>query len=195
MFQGFGVISRNKKLLANNEIVAAAKWHGRTPTQLLLRSAVQSGISVVVTSSNEEHAVENLKINFELAPREVDAIQRIGMEVALAKGTGGPDPVKLRLWNSLEEPVNIFWKGPDSQEQLSYQLPGNMSEEDAGKSVANTFHSHHYMFRSAWFGQALINSWVADATLGDVQTVKISREVEITITNSMSEQITVYKKT
>ena len=52
-----------------------------------------------------------------------------------------------------------------------------------------------YVFRSRWFGQALINSWKANSAHGRTQVVKISKAVEVTVINKMNSRVSVYLRT
>ena len=57
-------------------LVAAARAHGATEAQVLLRWARQQGVAVIPGSSSEAHIVENLELPaFELSAAEVAAIE------------------------------------------------------------------------------------------------------------------------
>lgn len=56
-------------------ITAAAKKHGRTPAQVLLRWATQNGLAVIPKSNNQERLKQNLEVTtFDLEKSELDAI-------------------------------------------------------------------------------------------------------------------------
>jgi len=76
-------------------VAAAAKAHGVTPAQVLLRWAVQKGCHVVPKSSRKERMAENAAVfGFRLKPGEMAAIGALNAGKRLAwKGTD-PDTVK-----------------------------------------------------------------------------------------------------
>lgn len=53
---------KSGKFLASSTVDAIAKSHGRSPSQVLLRYAVQSGVHVIPRSFNPEHMRQNLDI-------------------------------------------------------------------------------------------------------------------------------------
>lgn len=62
-------------ILDNPVIAAAAKAHGRTATQIILRWHVQSGFIAIPRSSKLKHVVENFQVfDFALSPREMQDI-------------------------------------------------------------------------------------------------------------------------
>lgn len=89
---------RNKRaldvgpLFDHPAVAAAAKAHGKTPAQVLLRWATQRSIVVIPKSNNAERLAQNLdSLDFDLAADEVEAIS------ALDKGLRFNDPADFGL--------------------------------------------------------------------------------------------------
>jgi diketogulonate reductase-like aldo/keto reductase len=62
-------------------VVEVARRVGRTPAQVMLRWAVQHGMVVIPKSARRDRIVENAQVfAFELAPEDVDALDRIDGE-------------------------------------------------------------------------------------------------------------------
>lgn len=65
-------------LFEHDVITAAAKKHGKTPAQVLLRWATQRGISVIPKSNNQARLQQNLEVtSFDLEQSEIDAISAL----------------------------------------------------------------------------------------------------------------------
>lgn len=75
------------RLLHHEVIAAAARCHGKTPAQIVLRFELQEGAVVLPKSLQAEHMQENLQIfDFELDAVEMAALR------ALDEGHGAHDP-------------------------------------------------------------------------------------------------------
>jgi diketogulonate reductase-like aldo/keto reductase len=62
----------------NPSLVAIAKKHQRTPAQIILRWAVQQGISTIPKSGNSTRIKENFDIfNFELSPLDLQILNNL----------------------------------------------------------------------------------------------------------------------
>jgi diketogulonate reductase-like aldo/keto reductase len=62
----------------NPSLVAIAKNHQRTPAQIILRWAVQQGISTIPKSGNSTRIKENFDIfNFELSPMDLQILNNL----------------------------------------------------------------------------------------------------------------------
>lgn len=73
MDQGHG-----KGVLKNEKVAAIAKEHGKSPAQVVLRWAVQRGITTVPKSTNAGRLQENLDVfGFELSEQEMDDISAL----------------------------------------------------------------------------------------------------------------------
>jgi len=59
-------------------VTAAAKKHGKTPAQVLLRWATQRGLAVIPKSNNQERLKQNLEVtSFDLEESEIDEISNL----------------------------------------------------------------------------------------------------------------------
>jgi diketogulonate reductase-like aldo/keto reductase len=85
--EAWSPLARGQKNEAD-AIVAAARAHGKTPTQVILRWHIQLGNLVIPKSSNPERLAANLDVfDFELTSSEMTAIDLLedGQRI-------GPDP-------------------------------------------------------------------------------------------------------
>jgi len=65
-------------LFEHSVVVDAAKKHGKTPAQVLLRWATQRGIAVIPKSNNQGRLQQNLEVTeFDLEKSEIDAISAL----------------------------------------------------------------------------------------------------------------------
>jgi diketogulonate reductase-like aldo/keto reductase len=72
IYQGFSLLTANADLLAQPQIAAIAKRHGRTISQIVFRFALDVGILPLTGTSNCDHMREDLDIfDFNLEPREI----------------------------------------------------------------------------------------------------------------------------
>lgn len=86
MVESWGPLSQGKTdLLERAEILEAARLHGKTPAQIVLRWHVQHGLVVIPKSSRRERLKENLELfDFELTEQQMQAID--DMEEGLRLG-------------------------------------------------------------------------------------------------------------
>jgi len=87
-------------LFESDSVTSAAKAHGKTPAQVLLRWATQRGLAVIPKSNNPDRLKQNLDVvdgSFDLTSEEIEAIS------ALDKGLRFNDPGYY-----LHEPLRIF---------------------------------------------------------------------------------------
>jgi D-xylose reductase len=69
---------RNVGALEEEIVLDIARTHSRTPAQILLRWAIQRGVSVIPKSSRAERVGENMNIfNFELSAEEMEKISSL----------------------------------------------------------------------------------------------------------------------
>jgi D-xylose reductase len=75
--------AHDANLLFEVDVVkAAAKTHGKTPAQVLLRWATQRGLAVIPKSNDPQRLKENLDVNsFDLTNKELDAISSLDQEL------------------------------------------------------------------------------------------------------------------
>lgn len=79
-------------LFENSAVNKAAKAHGKTPAQVLLRWATQRDIIVIPKSNNAERLAQNLdSVDFNLTTEEIEAIS------ALDKGLRFNDPADFGI--------------------------------------------------------------------------------------------------
>ena len=71
-------IARHDKGPLVPTIEKLAKKHGVTPAQILLRWQIEKGLIVVTSSSNPERQADQLKLDFQLDPQDVKAIEEEG---------------------------------------------------------------------------------------------------------------------
>jgi D-xylose reductase len=65
-------------LFETEPVKEAAKAHGKTPAQVLLRWATQRGLAVIPKSNDPQRLKENLDVNsFDLTKKELDAISSL----------------------------------------------------------------------------------------------------------------------
>lgn len=70
--------SAEESVLDERVVIEAARRHGKTPAQIVLRWAVQRGTAIVPKTSRPERLAENLAIfDFELSGDEIQAISRL----------------------------------------------------------------------------------------------------------------------
>lgn len=75
-YQGFSLLTANRKLLASVELAEIATRHSRTVPQTVFRFALQIGMIPLSGTSNIEHMQEDLDVfNFCLEAEEVDRIE------------------------------------------------------------------------------------------------------------------------
>ena len=76
VYQGFSLLSANRKSLASSELAQIATRHGRTIPQIVFRFALDVGMLPLTGTTNADHMQEDLDVvNFSLEPEEVERIQ------------------------------------------------------------------------------------------------------------------------
>ncbi|XP_068116804.1 glyoxal reductase-like [Hyperolius riggenbachi] len=64
-------------LLKDDKVIKVANFHGRSPSQILLRWALRQGVGVIPKASTYERIKENIDVwNFELNDEEAEFLQR-----------------------------------------------------------------------------------------------------------------------
>jgi diketogulonate reductase-like aldo/keto reductase len=80
IYQGFSLLTANREVLHDPQIVQIAKRLGTGPAQVIFRFAQQVGMLPLTGTRSELHMKEDLGIEqFELSPAEVSRIERIGV--------------------------------------------------------------------------------------------------------------------
>jgi diketogulonate reductase-like aldo/keto reductase len=79
-YQGFSLLTANRKELETQPMQDIAQKHDRTVAQVVFRFAMQVGMLPLTGTSSEQHMREDLAaFDFELTPDEVDTIERIAL--------------------------------------------------------------------------------------------------------------------
>lgn len=77
-YQGFSLLTANRKSLASSELARIAKLHGRTAPQIVFRFAMDVGMIPLTGTTNAEHMQTDLNVfDFNLTPTEVERIESL----------------------------------------------------------------------------------------------------------------------
>ena len=78
-YQGFSLLTANRKELARPEVNRIAERYGRTIPQVVFRFALEVGMIPLTGTSSEAHLKEDLaSFDFSLAPGEIALLERLG---------------------------------------------------------------------------------------------------------------------
>ena len=78
VYQGFSLLTANRKALARPELAAIAQRHGRTVSQIVFRFALDIGMIPLTGTTNAEHMQADLEVfDFRLEPEEVERIEAL----------------------------------------------------------------------------------------------------------------------
>ena len=78
VYQGFSLLTANRKVTAHGELVRMAERHGRTVSQIIFRFALDVGMLPLTGTTNAEHMREDLEVfDFRLEPKEVATIEAL----------------------------------------------------------------------------------------------------------------------
>ena len=78
VYQGFSLLTANRKVMAHNELIRIAEHHGRTVSQIVFRFAIDVGMIPLTGTTDSEHMREDLDVfGFLLEPKEVAVIESI----------------------------------------------------------------------------------------------------------------------
>ncbi len=79
VYQGFSLLTANRKVLAHPELTRIAHRHGRTTSQIVFRFALEVGMLPLTGTSDVAHMRADLEVfDFRLDPAEVERIERLG---------------------------------------------------------------------------------------------------------------------
>ena len=79
VYQGFSLLTANRKTLASSELAHIAKGHGRTIPQIVFRFAIEVGMIPLTGTTNADHMRGDLDVfDFRLEPEEVEQIEGLG---------------------------------------------------------------------------------------------------------------------
>jgi len=71
-YQGFSLLTANRKVTAHPEVIRIAKRHGRTVSQIVFRFALNVAMLPLTGTTDAAHMREDLDVfDFRLAPNEV----------------------------------------------------------------------------------------------------------------------------
>ena len=80
VYQGFSLLTANRAVMANAELVRIAERHSRTTAQIIFRFALDVGMLPLTGTSNAEHMRADLDVfDFRLEPAEVARIEKQGV--------------------------------------------------------------------------------------------------------------------
>jgi len=80
IYQGFSLLTANRKELGRKELLAIAARVDRTPEQVVFRFALDVGMYPLTGTSSAEHMRQDLAVtDFKLSPSEVRTIEAIGL--------------------------------------------------------------------------------------------------------------------
>ena len=79
LYQGFSLLTANRRVLAHRELTRIAERHGRTISQIIFRFALDVGMVPLTGTTDVGHMQADLEVfDFSLDPREVERIERLG---------------------------------------------------------------------------------------------------------------------
>jgi diketogulonate reductase-like aldo/keto reductase len=79
IYQGFSLLTANRATLAHPDLMRIAKHHGRTPSQIVFRFAIQIGMLPLTGTTSAAHMREDLAVlDFQLDEGEVRCIESMG---------------------------------------------------------------------------------------------------------------------
>jgi len=77
-YQGFSLLTANRGVLAHPTLVNIARRHGRTPSQIVFRFALDAGMLPLTGTTSPNHMRADLDVfDFHLSPAEVAQIQEL----------------------------------------------------------------------------------------------------------------------
>jgi diketogulonate reductase-like aldo/keto reductase len=78
VYQGFSLLTANRKAIAGSAVGRIAERHGRTKSQTVFRFALDVGMIALTGTTNADHMREDLDIfDFRLAPEELAQIETL----------------------------------------------------------------------------------------------------------------------
>jgi diketogulonate reductase-like aldo/keto reductase len=79
VYQGFSLLTANRKVMDSAELARIAQRHGRTVSQVVFRFALDVGMVPLTGTTNSDHMRADLDVfDFRLDPEEVERIERLG---------------------------------------------------------------------------------------------------------------------
>lgn len=79
VYQGFSLLTANRGVMANPQLLQIAERHGRSVAQVIFRFSLDVGMIVLTGTTNPHHMQADLSIfDFHLEPNEIQLIERLG---------------------------------------------------------------------------------------------------------------------
>jgi diketogulonate reductase-like aldo/keto reductase len=79
VYQGFSLLTANRKVMASDELASIAKRHGRAVSQIVFRFALDVGMMPLTGTTDAGHMRADLDVfDFRLDAEEIERIERIG---------------------------------------------------------------------------------------------------------------------
>src|SRR5262249_7846239 len=80
VYQAFSLLTANRAVLARPELARIAPHHGRVPSQVVFRFALDAGMIPLTGTTSAEHMRADLEVfDFRLDPEEVERIERLAL--------------------------------------------------------------------------------------------------------------------
>ena len=78
VYQGFSLLTANRKVTAHRQLIRMAERHGRTASQIVFRFAIDVGMVPLTGTTDAEHMREDLDVfHFRLEAKEVGIIETL----------------------------------------------------------------------------------------------------------------------
>jgi diketogulonate reductase-like aldo/keto reductase len=78
VYQGFSLLTANRKVTAHRQLIRMAERHGRTASQIVFRFAIDVGMVPLTGTTDAEHMREDLDVfDFRLEAKEVGIIDTL----------------------------------------------------------------------------------------------------------------------
>ena len=78
VYQGFSLLTANRKVTAHRQLIRMAERHGRTASQIVFRFAIDVGMVPLTGTTDAEHMCEDLDVfHFRLEAKEVGIIETL----------------------------------------------------------------------------------------------------------------------
>ena len=75
-YQGFSLLTANRALLGHGGFKELAARHGKTPSQVVFRFALDVGMIALTGTTSRDHMAQDLDVfDFRLTPQEIDAVE------------------------------------------------------------------------------------------------------------------------
>jgi diketogulonate reductase-like aldo/keto reductase len=79
VYQGFSLLTANRKVMAHPELIRIAAYHGRTVSQIIFRFALDVGMVPLTGTTDVSHMRSDLEVlDFCLDLQEIERIERLG---------------------------------------------------------------------------------------------------------------------